>query len=99
MIVDLHSDLLADLHHRRVRGERDTCRRHRLPVLAEAGVRVQVLAIFVESPFVPDGALRRALQQIETALREEEESDGALRLVRSSADLDEALAAGAVAGI
>jgi membrane dipeptidase len=98
-VVDLHSDLLLDLEYRRVRGERDVFRRVHLPVYQAAGLRVQVLAVFIESVFLPDGALRAALRLIEAALREEEESQGALRLVRTGAELDEALAAGAVAGI
>ncbi len=60
---------------------------------------MQVLALFIETAYVPESALRMALRLVDAALREEEESEGALRLVRSQAELDEALASGAVAGI
>jgi len=98
-VVDLHSDLLLDLDHRRLRGERDVFRRIHLPVFQEIGLRVQVLAIFIETVYLPEGALRTALRMVDAALREEEESEGALRLVSTAAELDEALASGAVAGI
>ena len=99
MIVDLHSDLLIDLAERRVRGERDVFRRHHLPALRAAGVRVQVLAIYVPTQLVPEGALRYAMRLVDAALREEQESDGALRLVTTRAGLDAAIVDGATAGI
>jgi membrane dipeptidase len=99
VIVDLHSDLLLDVESRRLRGERDVFRRHHLPEMRAAGIRVQVLAIFIETAFIPEGALRRALRLVDSAYREEQESEGALRIARTRTELDEALAAGAVAGV
>jgi membrane dipeptidase len=58
-----------------------------------------VLAIFVESVFLPEGALRQALRMIDAARREEDESQGEMRLVRTARELDAALEAGALACI
>ncbi len=99
MIADLHSDLLLDLAHHRVVGERDVFRRRHLGALTEAGVRVQVLAIWTPTMLLPEGGLRHAMRLIDAARREEDESEGALRLVASATELDEALDAGAIAGI
>jgi membrane dipeptidase len=99
VIVDLHSDLLIDLAERRVAGERDAFRCHHLPALRAAGVRVQLLAVYVPTQLVPDGALRYALRLIDAALAAERESEGALRLVTTGAGLDAALADGSIAGI
>ena len=99
MIVDLHLDLLLDLAIRRGLGERDVFRRRYREVLEAGGVRVQVLPTFVDDPLVPEAALRTVLRQIDAAWREQEESDGALRIVTTGAELAEALEAGAVAGI
>jgi membrane dipeptidase len=99
VIVDLHSDLLLDLAERRVAGERDVFRRQHLPALQAAGVRVQVLAIYCSTQHLPDLALRHALRLIDTAHREADESDGALRIVTSHAELDATLADGAIAGV
>ena len=54
MVVDLHSDLLLDLEQRRLAGERDVFRRVHLPVFAAIGLRVQVLALFIETAYVPE---------------------------------------------
>lgn len=99
MIADLHSDLLLDVADRRVTGERDVFRRRHLPALAAAGVRVQLLAVYCPTQLLPELALRHALRLIDAAHREADESDGALRLVGTAHELDEALAEGAVAGI
>jgi membrane dipeptidase len=99
VIVDLHSDLLIDLADRRVAGERAVfCDRH-LPALQEAGVRVQVLAVYCSTQHVTDLALRHALRLIDVAYREADESEGALRIVTTAEELDAALADGAIAGI
>ncbi len=98
MVVDLHSDLLLAVDHARVRGRHSALADH-LPALRAAGVRVQVLAVFVPSAFVPESALRLALRLIDAAWREAEESNDALRIVGTRAELDAALADGAVAGI
>ena len=81
MIVDLHLDLLLDLAVRRGLGERDVFRRRYREVLEAGGVRVQVLPTFVDDPLVPEAALRTVLRQIDAAWREQEESEGALRIV------------------
>jgi membrane dipeptidase len=99
LIADLHSDLLIDLAQRRVAGDRDVFRIRHLPELTEAGVRVQVLAMWTPTLLLPEGALRWCLRLIDAAQREEQESDGALRLVRTAAELDAAIADGAIAGI
>jgi len=58
-----------------------------------------VLAVFIESAYLPEAALRQALRMIDAAQREEAESQGEIRLVRSARELDEALAAEALACI
>ncbi len=99
MIADLHSDLLLDIAERRFGGERDVFRQRHLPALAAAGIRVQMLAVYAPTAYLPDLALRHALRLIDAAYREQDESEGALRIVTTAAGLDEALEAGAIAGI
>ena len=94
LIVDLHLDLLLDLALRRGLGERDVFRRRYREVLEAGGVRVQVLPTFVDDPLVPEAALRTVLRQIDAAWREQEESEGALRIVTTGAELAEALELG-----
>jgi membrane dipeptidase len=99
MVVDLHSDLLLDVSAREHAGEAGAFRTRHLPALRAAGIRVQVLAVFVETAFVPDGALRRALALVELAHRVAEQPGSGLRIVTGEAELDAALAEGSIAGV
>jgi membrane dipeptidase len=98
-VVDLHSDLLLDVVYRRLKGETEVVRRRHLEPLAAAGVRVQVLAAWTDTEVPLEAALPAALRMFEAARREAEESDGAFRIVTTAAELDAALADGALAGI
>jgi membrane dipeptidase len=99
LIADLHSDLLIDVAHRRIAGDRDVFRTRHLPALQAAGIRIQVLAVWTPTMLAADGALRWALRLLDAAAREEQESEGALRIVRTTAELDAALEGDAIAGI
>src|SRR5262249_17827804 len=61
VIVDAHSDLLAELVHRR--GEDGPFARWWRPELDAGGVGLQVCAIFTAGKSTPDAALRSALAQ------------------------------------
>jgi membrane dipeptidase len=99
VIVDLHSDLLLDVYDRRVAGERNVVVRRHLPVLGRAGVGVQVLAVYCSTQQVGEGALRHAIRLVDAAHRDADESDGAFRIVTNRRELDDAIAAGAFAGV
>jgi membrane dipeptidase len=98
-VADFHLDLLIDLELRRTAGERDVFRRRHQQSFRAADVRVQVLPTYVDEPLMPESALRTVLRQIDAARCEEEDSQGALRIVTTQAELDEALADGALAGV
>src|SRR5215207_4117049 len=69
-VADLHSDLPLGLLKRRFDGEDGSLRTEWLPRLRAGGVRVVVCAVYIGSIFLPEGALRRAVQLVD-ALREE----------------------------
>ncbi len=86
--VDLHGDILMDvLHRRRMLSEDRVLVRHHLDALRAGHVRVQVLPIYVESRYQPEGVLRQAMLMIQSFFEELKESDGAFRFVRQSGDL------------
>ena len=99
MIADLHLDALLDIFERESLGDRDVFARRHLPELRAAGVRVQVLPAFVPDDYLPEAALRVTIAQLEAGRRAAEASDGELRIVETAAELHEALAAGAIAGV
>ncbi len=90
--VDLHGDILLDVLYRRrvLLEDRVIVRRHR-PGLQAGGVKIQVLPVYVESRYQPEGALRQALLTIAALHEEIAESGGALRLLRTGRDLRETL--------
>jgi membrane dipeptidase len=99
VIVDLHLDALLDVVEREDRGDSDVFARRHLPDLQAAGVRVQVLPVFIPEEFIPEAALRYAIRQLDAARREEDRLGGALRIVETASELRAALDAGAIAGI
>jgi membrane dipeptidase len=68
-----------------------------LPQLREGGVNIQVLPVFVDDQFRPEGALRRTLRMIECAHALAEGNPEDVRLCRDSDDIDAALAEGRIA--
>jgi membrane dipeptidase len=99
VIADLHLDMPLDLADRQVAGETDVFMRRHLPELRGGGVEVQVLPTFIDDQYLPDGALRAAVRQIEAVRRAERESGGAFAVVGSRAELEAARGRGALAGI
>lgn len=69
-ITDLHSDLPLALLHRRFEGVAGSLRDEWLPLLRAGGVDVVVCAVYIDSIFLPEGALRRAIQLVDALLEE-----------------------------
>lgn len=89
--VDLHGDILLDVVERRRNGERKVLETHHLPGLRTGRVRVQVMAIYVWSEYLPEGALRQAMLMVDALYQEIAESPEHFALVHTRADLDRAL--------
>ena len=69
-VTDLHSDLPLALLHRRFAGVEGSLRDEWLPHLRAGGIDTIVCAVYIDDLFLPEGALRRAVQLVD-ALREE----------------------------
>jgi membrane dipeptidase len=69
-IVDLHSDLPLALLKRHFDGIYGSLGDEWLPKLRAGGVDVVVSAVYIDSLFLPEGALRRAVQLIDALLEE-----------------------------
>ncbi|HEX9767124.1 MAG TPA: dipeptidase [Nitriliruptorales bacterium] len=96
-VVDTHNDLILLVDHHDRRYERDHFGEFWLPQLRAGGVDVQVLPVYIDTHFLPEGALRRTLLLIERIheLADEHADDVAVCL--SGADIDAAVAAGRIA--
>ena len=96
-VVDTHNDLLMLVSRRPVAEQAAYFRDRWLPQLRAGGVRVQVLPVFIDDDFRPEGALRQTLRMIESAHRVAAEAADAVALCRTGAEIDTALASGRIA--
>jgi len=97
IVVDTHDDLLM-LCARRAPGDQGAYfRRQWLPQLRAGGIRIQVLPVFIEDPFRPEGALRQTLRMLETGWRIAGANADAVRICLTAAEVEAALADGLIA--
>lgn len=98
-IADLHSDLPLGLLHRRFAGVEGSLRDEWLPKLRAGGVTLVNCAVYIDSIYLPEGALRRAVQLVD-ALREEIDAAGdVIELALSAADVARITGAGKIAAL
>ncbi|MGY3790982.1 dipeptidase [Streptomyces antibioticus] len=97
VVADLHNDLLCAVVARPVDRWAGFFRERWLPQLRAGGVNLQVLPVFVEDPYRPEGALRRTLRMIEAAHRLAAGNKDAVALCADGAEIDRALAVGRIA--
>src|SRR4051812_44468134 len=86
--ADLHSDLPLGLLKRRFDGSEGTLGTEWLPRLRAGGVEVVVCAVYIDSLFLPEGALRRAVQLVDGLLAEIAVCPGEVELARTRADVE-----------
>jgi membrane dipeptidase len=95
--VDLHGDILLDvLERRRFHGEQQVLVRRHLEALREGQVKVQVLPVYVESRYHPEGCLRQTLLAVDAMYREVAEGEGTFQFIRDARDLAAVLRANGI---
>ena len=97
VVADTHNDLLMLVTSREPAQWGTYFRDRWLPQLREGGVDIQVLPVYIDDEFLPEGALRQTLRMIEAGHRIAEENADAVSLCRTGADIDATLAAGRIA--
>ncbi len=90
VVADTHNDLLDAVVHRPVERWVPHFRERWLPQLQAGGVNLQVLPVFVDDAYRPEGALRQTLRMIEAAHRIAEVDE--VELCHDGATIDAALA-------
>ena len=96
-LIDLHSDLPLALLKQRFDGKEGMLREQWLPKLREGGVNVVNCAVYVDSLFLPEAALRRAVQLVDALLAEIALASGEAELACSRADVERINGEGKVA--
>jgi membrane dipeptidase len=97
VVVDTHNDLLMLVAKRAPDKQAAYFRDHWLPQLRAGGVDVQVLPVFIDDDFRPEGAMRQTLRMIEAGHRVAEGNADSIRLCLTGAEIDAALADGRIA--
>ena len=97
LIVDAHYDLLSDVYRLRKKGERKVIENFYLGDLKQAGVNVLICSLFVSDQYLPEMALRVALDQIGMLHCEIEESLRMFALCRNASEVRKAVEAGQTA--
>ncbi len=97
VVADTHNDLLMCVRARPVAQWGSFFRERWLPQLVEGGVDLQVLPVFVDDEFRPEGALRQTLKMVECAHRLAEDNADAVALCLDGEDIDAALASDRIA--
>lgn len=90
--IDGHFDMLGDVSERRKKGERQVIRRLYYPAFEAGRVTGVVASIFVDSCYLPYGALDQAMEQISALHCELAESPDIIMLCTSAGDFETAAA-------
>jgi membrane dipeptidase len=77
IVVDAHSDILSDILGRRAAGQREILNSAWLPAMDAGGIDARVLALYSPPDYLPELALRRALDAIAALQSELDQSPGA----------------------
>src|SRR5215211_4848693 len=96
--ADLHSDLPLGLLKRRFDGSDGSLATEWLPRLRAGWVNLVVCAVYIDSIFLPEGALRRAVQLVD-ALLEEIAACPEIELALTLADVERITAEGHIAAL
>ena len=97
VVADTHNDLMMLVSRRSPDAQAAYFREHWLPQLRAGGIDLQVLPVFVDDDFRPEGAMRQTLRMIEAGHRIAEGNADAVRLCLTGADIEAALADGRIA--
>jgi len=93
IVVDAHSDMLNDLLGQHILGETGILEKNWVPSMKEGGIDLRIAAIFSSPQYLPELALRRALDQVAALLAELDRSPNAC-LCTTYADILRAKAEG-----
>lgn len=91
VIVDAHLDLLYDVEAQRKRGHTKVIEKQYMPDFIQGGVNVVVSSIYIDDMFLPEMALRKALNQVSALHAELDESGDKIMLCKSFKDVEEAI--------
>ncbi|MFJ9850324.1 dipeptidase [Streptomyces sp. NPDC101150] len=97
VVADAHNDLLMAVAARPPKRWASFFRERWLPQLRQGGIDLQVLPVFIDDQYRPEGALRQTLRMIECAHVLAEANSDQVALCLTGSDIDATLAEGRIA--
>jgi membrane dipeptidase len=97
VVADTHNDLLCAVVARSPERWAEFFAHQWLPQLVAGGVNLQVLPVFIDHTYRPEGALRQTLRMIEAAHRIAEGNPDAVALCHTGDEIDAAVDSGRIA--
>ncbi|GAA3536693.1 hypothetical protein GCM10022419_015630 [Nonomuraea rosea] len=97
VVADTHNDLLMAVSARPPGQWASFFRERWLPQLVEGGVDLQILPVFIDNQYLPEGALRQTLRMIECAHVLAEGNADRVRICLDAAGIDRAIEEGKIA--
>ncbi len=91
VVIDGHFDLMTVVHERRRSGRNKVILNDFYEDFKKGGVNLIVSSLFVESKYIPEMALRNALDQISCLYKEIDESNSKIMLCKSFEDINYAI--------
>src|SRR3954452_21178434 len=98
-VTDLQSDLPLGLLKRRFEGSEGSLRGEWLPRLRAGGVTLVVCAVYIDSAYLPEGALRRAVQLVDALHEEIDTCRDEIELALTRADVERINGQGRIAAL
>ncbi|WP_432402735.1 dipeptidase [Wukongibacter sp. M2B1] len=92
IIIDAHLDLLYDVDFKRRMGETKVIENRYLPEFKEGGVNLVVSSIYIDDIFLPEMALRKAMNQVSALYSEIDESSDKIMLCKNFNEVERAIA-------
>lgn len=96
LTIDGHFDILMDVQIQREKGRKKVIETDYYPRFVKGGINVIIASIFIESAFLPEMALRKALSQVSALFEEVKESPDKLMICYNGADMDLAMKQGKI---
>lgn len=87
-IIDSHFDLAVDVERRRKQGETKVIENKFLAGFKKSGFKLITSSIFIDDIYLPEMALRKALDQIAAIYADIDESSDKVRLCKSMRDIE-----------
>lgn len=92
IVIDSHFDLGNEVFNRTQMGEKKILKNHYLDTFKKAGIKLVVASIFIDDIFLPEMALRMALNQISMLKADIKYISDEIMLIKSKKDLEIVLA-------